>query len=869
MNSSAILRPAQRQGWTRALAVALLLGTAGCTTTASGGIETADAAPPAPAEAAPASVPAQPSADHVRWPSVQSAVPRDSAVEARVEAILARMSLEEKVAQTIQPDIASVTPEDMRRYKFGSILNGGNSAPGNNETAPARDWLALADAFWDAAMAADWAGEKIPPIWGSDAVHGHTNVVGATIFPHNVGLGAMRNPDLIQKIGEVTALEMALTGIDWDFSPTLAVVRDDRWGRAYEGFSEDPEIVRSYAGRMVEGLQGRPGTPGFLGAGKVISSAKHFVGDGGTAGGKDQGDNPSSPEELRDIHGAGYPPAIEAGVQAIMASFSSVRGEKTTGDRDLLTVALKEDMNFDGFVVGDWNAHGQVPGCSNTSCAAAMNAGLDMYMAPDSWRGLYDATLAQVRSGEIPQARLDEAVRRILRVKIRAGIFEKPKPSARPMAGEFNRLGSAEHRAVARQAVRESLVLLKNQNKLLPLSPKRNILVAGDGADNIAKQSGGWTITWQGTGISNKDFPNGQSIFGGIAETVKAAGGTATLSADGSYKSKPDAAIVVFGEEPYAEFVGDRPTIEYSPADKKDLELLKRLKKAGIPVVAVFLSGRPMWVNPEINASDAFVAAFLPGSEGGGVADVLFADAAGKARNDFKGKLSYSWPKRVDQSPLNRGDANYDPLFAYGFGLTYADAGNLALLSEERPAGGRTGADGVLFGRGAVPGGWSLGLREEGGPASPVTGNAGATGTGRLRVAGVDRRAQEDARRFTWSGQGWAAAQILAAQPIDLTREANGELSLVLEYRVDGAPTAPVTIGMEGATLPLGGVLRAAAVGQWTSVAIPLRCFARAGVTMNRITIPFSIATAGRLTLSVSDVRVASTATPLASCGQE
>ena len=845
----------------RGLAAALLLGTAACTTTTAAQ-DAGLGAPPVAGEQSAAT-------DHVRWPDVHSRVRRDPAQEARVEAILARMSLEEKVGQTIQPDIASVTPEDMRRYKFGSILNGGNSAPGNNETAPARDWLALADAFWDASMNAEWAGEKIPMIWGSDAVHGHTNVVGATIFPHNIGLGAMRDPDLIQKIGEVTAREMSITGIDWDFSPTLAVVRDDRWGRSYEGFSEDPEVVASYAGRMVEGLQGRPGTPGFLGAGKVISSAKHFVGDGGTAGGKDQGDNPSTPEQLRDIHGAGYPPAIEAGVQAIMASFSSVRGEKTTGDRDLLTVALKEDMNFDGFVVGDWNAHGQVPGCSNTSCAAAMNAGLDMFMAPDSWKGLYESTLAQARSGEIPMARLDEAVRRILRVKVRAGLFEKPKPSARPMAGEFHRLGSAEHRAVARQAVRESLVLLKNQNHLLPLSPRANILVAGDGADNIAKQSGGWTITWQGTGITNKDFPNGQSIFAGISDTVKAAGGRATLSVEGSYQAKPDAAIVVFGEDPYAEFVGDRQTLEYSPADKKDLALLQRLKKAGIPVVAVFLSGRPMWANPEINASDAFVAAFLPGSEGGGVADVLFADGQRKVRNDFKGKLSYSWPKRADQTPLNRGDADYDPLFAYGYGLTYADDGNLAALSEDRPAGARNGADGILFGRGVLPAGWSLGLREEGGPSSPITGNAGATGNGRLQVAGVDRRAQEDARRFTWNGSGWAAAQIVAAQPLDISREANGELSLVFEYRVDRAPTAPVTIGMETITLPIGGALRSAAVGQWTTLAVPLRCFARAGVDMSRVSTPFSIATAGRLELSVSDVRVASAAVPQDRCGQE
>jgi beta-glucosidase len=834
------------------LILSALLASTACTSTQKQGAATAAAA----------------AQDDGSWPAVVSRVRPDPEHEARVSRILDRMSLEEKVAQIIQPDISTVTPADVRKYKFGSILNGGNSAPGGNETGPASDWLKLADAFWQASMAADWAGEKIPVMWGSDAVHGHSNIVGATIFPHNIGLGATRNPDLIRRIGEVTALEMAITGIDWDFSPTLAVVRDDRWGRTYEGFSEDPSIVRSFAGQMVEGLQGRAGTSDFLGAGKVISTAKHFVGDGGTLGGKDQGDNPSTPQQLRDIHGAGYPPAIEAGVQAVMASFSSVRGEKTTGDADLLTVALKQQMRFDGLLVGDWNAHGQVPGCSNTSCPQAVNAGLDMFMAPDSWKGLYDNTLAQVKAGTIPMERLNDAVRRILRVKVRAGLFEKPKPSARPYAGRFELLGASAHRAIARQAVRESLVLLKNQGRILPLKANSNVLVAGDGADNIPKQSGGWTLTWQGTGISNKDFPNGQSIYGGIQEAVRAGGGTATLSPNGSFSAKPDVAIVVFGEEPYAEFVGDRATLEFSPADKKDLDLMRRLKAAGVPVVAVFLSGRPMWVNPEINASDAFVAAFLPGSEGGGVADVLFRGPGGEVRNDFKGKLSYSWPKRGDQTPLNYGDANYDPLFPFGFGLTYADAGNLRRLSEDRPVGTSAGADGVLFGRGTVPAGWSLGLSQEGGVVEPVSGNAGATGGGRLRVTGVDRRAQEDARLFVWDGSGGASAQIGAAQPLDISRESNGELSLVVEYRVDAAPTAPVTIGMEGQSVPVTGALRAASAGQWQTLAIPLRCFARAGVDMQRINIPFRITTAGRLSLAISDVRIASAAVPQSQCGQ-
>jgi|tagenome__1003787_1003787.scaffolds.fasta_scaffold20987870_4 beta-glucosidase len=795
--------------------------------------------------AAPAGQPA------VRWPSVRSAVARDPKVEARIASILSHMSVEEKVGQIVQADINFVTPADVRKYKLGSILAGGNSAPHEDNKALAADWLKQADDFWNASQAADWKGEKIPLIYGIDAVHGHANIVGATIFPQNIGLGAARDPALIKRIGEVTAEEMVATGFDWDFSPTLAVVRDDRWGRIYEGFSEDPSIVRSYAGKMVEGLQGRAGTKNFLGRGHVIATAKHFVGDGGTAGGKDQGDNRSSPAQLRDIHGAGYPPAIAAGVQAVMASFSEVRGQKVHGDKALLTGALKQDMHFDGLLVGDWNAHGQVPGCSNTSCAASINAGLDMFMAPDSWKALYDNTLKQVQSGEIPMSRLDDAVRRILRVKLRAHMFDKGAPSTRPLGGQFALLGSAEHRAVARRAVRESLVLLKNAHQLLPLSPKANVMVVGAGADNIAKQSGGWTITWQGTGLTNADFPHAQSIWSGINEAVSAAGGKATLSADGSYSARPDVAIVVFGEDPYAEFVGDRPrSLEYSPADKKDLELLRKLKAAGIPVVSVFISGRPMWINPEMNASDAFVAAFLPGGEGGGIADVVFRKANGTLNYDFHGKLSYSWPKRSDQSPLNVGDKGYEPLFAFGYGLKYGQKGDLPQLSEERPRGGGL-PEGALYGRGSVPPGWSLAFE----PAS------------RGQIKGVDRRAQEDSRQLTWSGAGPATVAIRANPPLDLSRETTGQLSLVVDYRVDSAPTAPVTLGTSTGSVPITAALRSSPAGEWRTLTIPLGCFAKGGVDVSKLGVPFAITTAGQLTLTISDVRVLSATVPQDQCG--
>ncbi len=615
------------------------------------------------------------------WPQVRSPVAKDPEVERRVSAILEGMSVEEKVGQLIQAEILHVTPEDIRDYHLGSVLNGGNGGPGGDEYAPAAEWLKLADTFWAASMDAADGKQAIPILWGLDAVHGHTNVVGATIFPHNIGLGATRNPELVRRIGEVTAREIAVTGQDWDFSPTVAVARDDRWGRAYESYSEDPEIVAAYAGEMVRGLQGDPGTAEFLDPSRVLATAKHFLGDGGTHGGKDQGDNLSSEEELRDVHGAGYVSAFEAGVQTVMASYNSWHGRKLHGYGELLTGVLKGRMGFDGFVVGDWNGHAQVAGCSNDSCAAAINAGVDMFMVPEDWKALYENTLAQARAGEIAAARLDDAVRRILRVKVRAGLFERGKPSSRPLAGKFELLGAPEHRAVARQAVRESLVLLKNNAGLLPLAPDQSILVAGDGADDVGKQSGGWTITWQGTGNERSDFPGATSIWEGIRHAVAAGGGTAVLSVDGRWEEKPDVAIVVYGEDPYAEFEGDRQTLDYEPAE--DLELLRRLRGEGIPVVSVFLSGRPLWVNPEINASDAFVAAWLPGSEGAGVADVLLRAADGSVRHDFQGRLSFSWPRLADGAPLNRNDPDYAPLFAYGHGLSCEDSVQLAELSED------------------------------------------------------------------------------------------------------------------------------------------------------------------------------------------
>ena len=815
---------------------------------------------------APQSMPGQTASsavDPAVWPRSSSPFEPDPELEARVAGLLAQMTLEEKVGQVLQADIGSVTPEQVREYDLGSILNGGNSAPGGDNYAPPEAWLELADAFHAASTDRSDGGVGIPVIWGTDAVHGHNNVVGATIFPHNIGLGAARNPDLIRQIGEITALEVRVTGQDWTFAPTVAVVRDDRWGRTYESYSENPDIVASYAAAMIEGLQGVYGEPDWLGPAHVVATVKHFIGDGGTVRGVDQGDNRDSEADLAAIHGAGYPPAIEAGALSVMASFNSWRGEKVHGHRGLLTDILVERLGFEGFVVGDWNGHGQVDACTPTSCAQAFNAGIDLFMAPDSWLGLRESLLAQVRSGEISMERLDEAVSRILRVKIRAGLMDAPAPSQRPYAGEFERLGSAGHRAVARQAVRESLVLLKNAGPVLPLAGTSRVLIAGEAAHDIGRASGGWTLNWQGEGNPNTVFPNGQSIMEGLTEALQAQGGTAVYSPSGSYETRPDAAIVVFGEEPYAEFQGDRPHLDF--ASREGLELLQRLKADGVPTVAVFLSGRPMWVNPELNASDAFVAAWLPGTEGGGVADLLIGDADGAPRYDFTGSLPFSWPARPDQTPLNIGDAQYEPLFAYGFGASYAQgAFDPGLLPEDmaviEPEGGI-----VLLNAGRPGPGFALTVIDAANDPVAADGPATLSAGGALLAEPADRHAQEDTRRFTWNGPATLRLAPQADAP-DLPGEPGHVLAF--SYAVDEAPDGPVILRMAcgggcAAGLDVSQSLDIAAGKGWREGAIDLACFAGAsGVAGAAFTGEVEMEAGPGLAIAFADMRVTRSPVP-------
>lgn len=797
------------------------------------------------------------------WPQLTLPVAQDAALEQRISDMLTHMTLAQKVAQMIQPEIRDITVEDMRKYGFGSFLNGGGAFPNDNKHATPADWIALAEAMYQASVDDSLDGSKIPTMWGTDAVHGHNNVIGATLFPHNIGLGAANNPALIEQIARVTAREVMVTGIDWVFAPTVAVVRDDRWGRTYEGYSEDPAIVHDYAAAIVTGLQGAADAD-FLGDERVISTVKHFVGDGGTVGGDDQGDNIASEQDLFRIHAQGYVGGLQAGAQSVMASFNSWHGSKIHGDKYLLTEVLKDRMGFDGFIVGDWNGHGQIPGCTNDNCAQAALAGLDVYMVPTSaWKPLYYNLIQQVDSGVIPLSRVDDAVRRILRVKLRAGLFDKPSPAKRPLSGKTELIGSAEHRAVAREAVQQSLVLLKNNDSLLPLKPTQRILVTGEGADNIGMQSGGWTISWQGTGNSNSDFPGGSSIYAGIKQAVDSAGGQIELSNDGSYRQKPDVAVVVFGEQPYAEGNGDLDNLEYQRGNKADLALLKKLQADGIKVVSLFISGRPLWINPELNASDAFVAVWLPGSEGAAVADVIMAKADGSVNVDFRGKLSFSWPA-TPQQHANVGDADYQPLLPYGFGLRYGEAGTLSNSLNEQVAVDNSLDDLVLFER-AVKAPYQLVLHSG---KDSKTMDSSVAQLGNIAVRTFDNKVQEDARRLTFSGA--AKVSLSSAFPADLRSYRESGSALVIELQHGGSLPDQVLLGMDCAqscnsSINIAPQLKALTADSWHTLSIDLACFAQQGADFSQIFTPLSLATDAKMVLSFADIRLSPAMTGKAS----
>ena len=579
-----------------------------------------------------------------------------------IESMVNGMTLEQKVGQIIMPEINSVTLEEAKRFHFGTILNGGGGFPNQNKDSDIQDWKNLSKNYFDVSTEVN--GTKIPILWGTDAVHGHNNVIGATIFPHNIALGATRNAELVKKIGSAVAKEVASTGIIWTFAPTIAVPQNDLWGRTYEGYSENTQLVTELGRNFILGLQGID--KDFLDNDHVLATAKHFIGDGGTDRGIDQGNTIVNEDTLKSVHGAPYYAAIDSCALSVMATFNSWNGVKTHGNKYLLIDVLKSQMEFNGFIVGDWNGHGQIPGCEDANCPEAFNAGVDIYMVPQEWEPLYWNTLEQVRNGIITEERLDDAITRILTVKKYLGLFDGRVPHNYKQ----NYIGVSDHRDLARQAVRESIVLLKNNNSL-PMNPSKKFLVVGEMSKYIENQMGGWTITWQGktwegTKISNDDFPNTNSIYESLSNHVEEFGGNIEFSEDGLYTSKPDYVIFVYGETPYAEGEGDINNLNFSKNNKENIQKMKLFQEKGISVISLFISGRPMIVDKEIQYSDAFVPIWLPGTAIEGINDVIFSKLDGSINYDFKGRLSFSWPAKDSETPFN-----YSPLFQYGYGLTY------------------------------------------------------------------------------------------------------------------------------------------------------------------------------------------------------
>jgi beta-glucosidase len=566
-------------------------------------------------------------------------------IDERVDSLLELMTLEEKVGQMTQIERIEVEEnmEHLATYGIGSVLSGGGSAPSPNAVA---SWSAMYDSYQNTAMESRLG---IPILYGIDAVHGHSNVYGAVIFPHNIGLGCTWNPELVREANEITAREVAATGIDWTFAPCVAVARNERWGRTYEGFGETAEINELMAAASVAGLQGSDLADGET----ILACAKHYVGDGGTTDGIDQGNTQVSEQVLRDVHMAPYIDAIDAGVGTIMATYNSWNGEKVHGIEYLLTDVLKDELGFEGFIISDWKGVDQVDEDYRTAIKRAINAGIDMVMVPDRYEVFTGHLTSLVNDGEVSMERIDDAVRRILRQKYALNLFEEPLTDPSLAAT----VGSQEHRDVARQAVRESMVLLNAKNDVLPLKKDgQRILVAGALASDVGAQCGGWTIAWQG---GNGNITQGTTILQGIQSL--AASSEVIYSVNGDHSGDVDVAVVVVGEKiPYAEGAGDR---SYLVLDQEDIEMVRNLKESGIPVIAVLVSGRPLVLAESLPHSDAFLAAWFPGTEGSGIAEVLFGDYAPK------GMLTHSWPRNMSQVPINFGDDDYEPLFAYRHGL--------------------------------------------------------------------------------------------------------------------------------------------------------------------------------------------------------
>ena len=772
-------------------------------------------------------------------------------IEKRVDDLINAMTVEEKVAQMFMVEIGSITPKEVSRYKIGAILNGGGSFPYKKKDHAVNDWVRLADEYFSASITKN-DELYVPIIWGTDAVHGHNNLKGATLFPHNIGLGATHNPKLIEQIGKVTAKQVLLTGLDLTFAPALSVPRDDRWGRTYEGFSEDPALVSEMGTAMMRGIQGDENN--LFSEEHILATVKHFIGDGGTSRGVDKGNAILDEEKLIATHGIAYVEAIKNDAQIVMASFNSWNGIKMHGHKYLLTELLKNKMGFDGFVVGDYNGHMEVPGCSVSNCAESINAGVDMFMVTDAWKDLYTNTMNQVKSGEISEDRVNDAARRILRVKARAGVLDVKKPSGRRYASKEGVLGSNEHRSISRQAVRESLVLLKNNQSVLPIDRSSNILVLGKAAKEIKYMTGGWSMTWQGNENENSDFPGATTILDAIEEELNDSNAVITFAEDIEYEnSKPDVAILVLAEDPYAEYQGTLQNLIFNSTENH-LEWLRMLKSDEIPVVTIFLSGRPMWMNREINFSDAFIAAWLPGTEGNGITDLIFMN---DEKYDFTGRLSFSWPKRPDQSTLNFDEKPYDPLFPIGYGLSYQDQKLIGKLDEEFTISEDSDFNApILNGWPRNPLEISFGHQNL---SSRMNSKFSELNDGSVSVEMINRFVQEDAYKIMFSGENNSFWELSTTNFMDWSEEASQSGVLSIDIRIlEADKMNPLVVSSIcgddcGSSFLIDNKMER---NQWLGIGVDLSCMSKDGLNLSEIIDPLQISSKGSWKFEIGEVKL-------------
>ena len=836
----------------------------------------------------------------IDWSEIAATAHCDLGLESYVETTLEQMTIDEKLGQMIQAEVQQLHPTDIETYKIGSALNGAGVWPTKDRYSSPAAWASMIDAYWTASKQSfSQRPFDIPFAWATDAVHGHNNLFNATVFPHNIGLGATRDPDLLRRIGEITASELSASGMDWTFAPTVAIPLDARWGRFYEGYSQDPAIVSVLAGEMVLGLQGKLGTAV---ADSVLSSIKHWIGDGGTRWGIDRGVNFCSEEDLYRLHAVGYQAALKAGAQVVMVSFSSWNHEnnydhapntglpynyKLHGSHYLITEVLKKQMRFDGIVLTDWDGHCEISKCSLKDARYCINAGADVLMveARGDWLAILDQTKRDLAAGFITQARIDDAVRRVLRVKQRAALKNKQRPVDRAAVRKASQIvGSAQHRSVAREAVRKSVVLLKNDNDLLPLHRQQRILAAGSALDSLSKQLGGWSLHWHSNELAQEEFPTATTLLQSLQQELPVEQLSRYQDEMELDRNLYDVAIVAIGEDAYSEMLGDiRPwnSLEYAalkPSYAQDLALLRRLNGAGIPIVCVYFGGRPLYLNKEINLATSFLVTWLPGIAGEGITDVILRSPDSKVQNDFLGRLSCAWPATPFGFRLSKSysdevsskhpkyDGDSEILFPIGYGLSVNETsstnlGALPLYREELDAPPPRAKRSLVF----------LGPNEDARYTCRIAGNGFWVGADVSRVATTEALlgrveplsylGDNDALRVYFNGR---IASLYLQLPHWDVEDMRGYLSaaadLVFDLRMHTRGKGPVRLSAHNC-FPSVGVYDATSIfaslplETWAEVRLPLSSLAATGSDFRQINVPFMLHTEAELRFDIGHLR--------------